>query len=805
MARIMILSTALVFRSIRGTLLFLSLVMFCLGSAGGVLAAAAVPLAGETAAETTESRDVTPADVEELIKTLEDPGKREALIVQMKALMAAQRQAEPEKSDGLSDSIFDSLSGTLDGVSNTVSSAMETLHDSPKIWDWVIDQFGNDDNRAWWIETLTKFAIILVVGIAADLVARYLIRRPRAMLERKVAKTYWGRIPIMVVYGALSLAPAAAFAAAGYAVMPWLSLSGVVQKCALIIVGSNVLARLITLTAQIILMPNNPGLRIVSLKTETARSLMAWVRRFVLVMVYFYFINEIAHWLGLPWNLYHFIQRALGLTSCIMAIIVCLQYRRNVTTYIHKRCEKHENSRLRIVEKKLADIWHIPAIIYLVLTYAVWAFQVPDGFEYIASGSLWTIVVVVGMYVMGDVFRRMGKGLTSFGMDWADGVPQVESRVERYMPVLRFVGRLFLMLAALVLIAQAWGIGLLGWLFGTETGRRIPAAMLTIATVMIIATIVWEMVSILIERYLTETDRQGQAIRRSARMRTLLPMVRNALLIVLSIMVGMIVLSELGVNIAPLLAGAGVVGLAIGFGAQSLVKDMITGVFMLLDDAVSVGDTVTLGGHTGTVESLSIRALRLRDYQGSIHTIPFSAVDTVVNMGRDYAYTILDVGVGYREDTDEVTALMKEVGEELRNDPEYAYQIMEPLEILGVDKFMDSSVVIRGRIKTLPLKQWGVGRAYNRLIKKKFDAEGIEMPFPTRTVYFGIDKAGNAPPARLVVETKAEAESEAEETEEKAREEGTRIEREIGDMETRPRPTPEEYPSEVKKEGEEKA
>lgn len=787
MAHVMILSTIYLFHSIWRTLLFLSLMTFCLGTTAEVMAG--VPATAE-ATTVTEVREATPADMEQLIRTLEDPEKRNALIVQIKALIAAQTQTETAENSGSTGSILVSLSGVLDGVSAMASTMVKTFQASPEAWDWAVDQFGNEDRRVWWIGVLTKFAIILTAGILADLAVRYLICRPRDMLKRKATTSYWGRLPVLIASGGLSLAPVAAFAAAGYAVMPWLSLSDVGRKCALIVVGTSVLARLITLTAQTILRPDDPMGRIVRINSVTARNLMVWVRRFVLVMVYFYFINEIAGELGLPRDFHFIIQRSLGLVSCIMAIIVCLQSRGDIAAYVRKRSETHKSVRLRAVEKTLADIWHIPAIIYFVLTYAVWAFQVPDGFEYIAGASAWTIAIVTGMCVLNKSFHRLGKGPSFFGLERDDGVPQIGRRVERYLPVLRFIGRFFLIGMTVVLIVQAWGIGLLVWLFGTETGRRIPVAILTIVSVLIVAMIIWEMVSILIERYLAETGRQGRDVRRDARLRTLLPMVRNALLIVLLITVGMIVLSELGVNIAPLLAGAGVIGLAVGFGAQTLVKDVITGVFILLEDVVSVGDVVTLGGFTGTVESLSIRALRLRDTQGNMQMIPFSAVDSVVNMGRDYAYVTLDIRVNYHEDTDKVTTLMQQVGEELCNDPEYAYQIMEPIEIQGVSQFTDSSVIISARIKTLPLKQWSVRRAYNRLIKKKFDAEGVEMPFPATTVYFGADKAGSIPPVRLSVDVETEAELDPEEG---VREEGTHPQTKSGRMETRSRTIPEEY------------
>lgn len=221
---------------------------------------------------------------------------------------------------------------------------------------------------------------------------------------------------------------------------------------------------------------------------------------------------------------------------------------------------------------------------------------------------------------------------------------------------------------------------------------------------------------------------------------------------VIIILVGaMLVLSELGISIAPILATAGVLGIAIGFGAQSLVKDYFNGFFLLLENQVRVGDVVEVAGKGGLVEEMTLRYLRLRDYEGSVHTIPNSIVDTVTNRSRGFAYALIDVGVAYREDIDEVYAVMREVADAMRGDPELGERILEDLEIAGVDKWADSAVVIRCRFKVKPLEQWGVKRAFLYRLKKAFDAAGIEIPYPHLTLYAGQDKQGQAAPLPLLL------------------------------------------------------
>ena len=226
-------------------------------------------------------------------------------------------------------------------------------------------------------------------------------------------------------------------------------------------------------------------------------------------------------------------------------------------------------------------------------------------------------------------------------------------------------------------------------------------------------------------------------------------MARNALLVFITIVAGLAVLAELGVNIGPLVAGAGVLGVALGFGSQKLVQDIITGVFILFEDLISVGDVVDVGGKAGLVEAVSLRNVRLRDLAGTVHTIPYSTISTISNLTKGFSFYVFDIGVAYREDVDRVMGVLKELGEELRQDPGIGPKILEPLEIFGVDAFADSAVVIKCRFKTQPIQQWTVGREFNRRIKNRFDELGIEIPYPHTTVYFGEDRQGHAPPARL--------------------------------------------------------
>ncbi len=209
------------------------------------------------------------------------------------------------------------------------------------------------------------------------------------------------------------------------------------------------------------------------------------------------------------------------------------------------------------------------------------------------------------------------------------------------------------------------------------------------------------------------------------------------------------IMALLDIPIGPVLASAGIVGVAIGFGAQHLVRDVISGFFILFDDQIRVGDVVQIADKGGLVEKINLRMTILRDLAGNVHYVRNGEISVVTNMTKEYSRYVFEVGVAYREDVDEVIEVIKEVDENLRSDPEYKDDILEPIEILGLDQFADSAIVIKARTKTKPIKQWAVGREFNRRLKRRFDEKDIEIPFPHVTLYMGQDKDGQSPPLHV--------------------------------------------------------
>jgi small conductance mechanosensitive channel len=240
---------------------------------------------------------------------------------------------------------------------------------------------------------------------------------------------------------------------------------------------------------------------------------------------------------------------------------------------------------------------------------------------------------------------------------------------------------------------------------------------------------------ILLKRH---TDDEGLTdLEAHKRVITLMDIITGLLVVVIWAMFIMIFLTKIGINIAPILASAGIIGLAVGFGAQELVRDFISGFFMLLEDQIRVGDVAVINGTGGLVEKMELRTITLRDFSGVVHIFQNGKVDTLSNRTKGWSAMVFDIGVAYKENVDNVIELIKEVGEDIQKDPEFRDKILEPIEVFGLDEFGDSALVIKARFKTKPIEQWGVGREFRRRLKISFDKNKIEIPFPHTTVYWG--------------------------------------------------------------------
>lgn len=271
--------------------------------------------------------------------------------------------------------------------------------------------------------------------------------------------------------------------------------------------------------------------------------------------------------------------------------------------------------------------------------------------------------------------------------------------------------------------------------FDSEVWTRIAQASLHIILIVVLAGILLRVSRKAIEVAKGRLERRTSDRESLKRLETLSWTIRYIATVAIFVVAGMLVLAAMGISIAPILAAAGVVGIAVGFGAQSLVKDYFTGFVLLLEDQIRQGDVIEVAGKSGLVEEVTLRYVRMRDWNGNVHYVPNGTIDKVTNMTRGYSYATFDVGVAYREDLNEIFDLIRGVGREMREDQDFGPRILEDIEIAGVENLADSAVIIRCRIKTVPIEQWNVKREFLGRLKKAFDIKGIEIPFPQRTVH----------------------------------------------------------------------
>jgi moderate conductance mechanosensitive channel len=334
-------------------------------------------------------------------------------------------------------------------------------------------------------------------------------------------------------------------------------------------------------------------------------------------------------------------------------------------------------------------------------------------------------VILIALAVIWLLKRGVDRLLARFVARAPGELPE-DSKAHKAAGLTWTLVRLSVLVAALLLVVGVWGIDPWVWLSG-EAGARLIRLVLIAVLVSALVEASGFVISRLVEGF---ARRSGDA-RRAAQLRTLAPLLRGSVQTVL-VVVGLITfLSEVGLKVGPILASAGVVGIAVGFGAQTLVKDFLTGLFLIAEDVVSVGDNVRITDAAGNVEAMTLRTIRLRDANGTLHVFPYSEAQVIHNRTKLFSSYVFELPVSYDTDVDHALAVMQEVGDALQADPEYGALMTRPFEVMGVDRLTESAVVLKARLTTEPRAQWRVGREYNRRLKNALDEEKILTPFTT--------------------------------------------------------------------------
>jgi moderate conductance mechanosensitive channel len=718
--------------------------------------------AATTAAALSEATTLTPSSKElvALVRTLQNRDERSKLITQIEGLIAAQKAAarhavtavpEPSKPLASSETLLALLSQQIRFVAAEISAIVE-----PASLASLAHRVGGiamaPATRTLWLEGAATLGGVVGLALVAERATDAGLGIVRRRVRVTPSSSVWAKGAALSIEILLRWTAILVFLVAGYSLLALTAAIGppqhVAHTCLLAILEARTLVRAIMIVAEASFARAAAGIGVFHSGEESADYWLVWLGRLVRFGCYSYFAVGAALNIGMTETVGMILVKALGLVFTGLLIMLLLQNRTAMATVIRGRESLRGGSAVRGLRRRIAETWHIAAVLYIAGGYGVWAADIPGGFSFLIKASVLSAVVLIAARLGALGGTRLANRMLAVPPALGRRLPDLQSRVNLYAPTLVRIARGLVYSIAGLLVLQIWGLDVMAWI-ASPAGLKFIGRILTVALATAAALVTWEVVGFIVNLYLAP-GADGAPVERSARARTLLPLFRKTMAFFLSAAVALVLLSELGVNVAPLLAGAGIAGIAVGFGAQSLVKDVITGLFILMQDAVAVGDVVTVAGSSGLVEQISIRSIRLRGLDGTVILVPFSEVGTVHNMTKDFSYALFNIGISYREDVDEVIGVISALAEELRADPEYHWRILETIEVLGLDQFADSAVIIKARIKTKPIQQWNVMREYNRRLKRRFDELGIEMPFPHRTVYFGVDKKGDAPPAHIV-------------------------------------------------------
>jgi moderate conductance mechanosensitive channel len=700
----------------------ISLVALALWTAPHTAALAAK--AAGTSAAAAGNEGATSPKIREFLTLLADPKVQEWLEKQGEAKAAAGSAAR--ETDG---SISHELDSHLGAIREHIVALGAALPDLPNQFEQGSARVSAELGHGGRARALLLLAVFIGLGFGLEWLFRKATQGVRARLDALSLDTVGNRLRVVAARFGFAFGVVAVFAIGSVGAFLAFDWPPLLQEILFAYLTAFLVLRVANVVGHFLLAPHHEHFRIIPVDSVAARF---WCRRlsgFVGVFAFGWVLVGLGATLGWSLEGRQIVAYSLGLI--LLAIALEAVWRRPVPP---------EAAAEPLLPAKHHRLGHgarnAVLSIGIVLLWVLWVLH--------AMGSFWFVLVVITLPLAIAVTRRAVEHLLRpCSAEAVEGPPTVLTIcLERGIRVLLIIG-------AVAVLAWGWGIDL-AHLHGQDTWwGRLADGVLSAVVILLVADLLWQAMKTAIDRKLAGTADLGQPntdeARRRARLRTLLPIFRNVLFVVVVVFAAVMALAALGVEIGPLIAGLGVLGVAIGFGAQSLVRDVIAGMFYLLDDAFRVGEYIQSGNYKGTVEGFSFRSVRLRHQRGAVYTVPFSLLGAVQNQSRDWVIDKLMVGITYDSDIDRARKLIKQIGLDLAKDPEFAPLILEPLKMQGVDAFGDFAVQIRMKMMTLPGENFVIRRQALAMIKKAFDANGIKFAFPT------VQVAGEGEPATAAV------------------------------------------------------
>lgn len=738
----------------------------------------------------TQAGGLNQQDAQQLLNILNDPQKRaefsKTLSLMAKGLPSAPASAAPKAAaaDASAPAVIDtSVHSELDDLGNTateyVNNFTSLFTDLGAVGTWFRHEVQNPQSRQSLLDSFGRALLIIALALVAERAASIGLRKPltavKKMAEAREARQaasqassggvlpetgedadtstdtstdadttqtrekdqrrgnevlrYLVRIPYNAMHFLLKLLPVGVCLLLGYLGAEFLTSTDQARTVALTLVNAYAIARGLYLIVETILVPRSPAIRLLPMPDDTAKLLTRWWNVLVAAPSIVICLSILGREFDLDTRGVEAMMRGVVLIEHLLIAAFIWRIRHIVARALQPSPGLRKNA-LWAFAGTLAKLWWVPVIFLDMALWFVWAAHLKGGYQWILHGTLLNFLCLIVSRVLALLVYGLQDRLFRVGPELQAQYPDLQKRADFYYPFVRKIMTIAIILTTAICVAQSWSIPTFDFFLHSALGLRLVGAAACLLVGMTIAAVAWETVNSILNKQISRYSASAQEAR-AARLRTVLPIIRTVLLTVIIIFVAVTTLSQIGINVTPLLTGAGILGVGLSFGSQSLVKDVITGFFMLAEDAIQVGDWVTTGGIAGTVEHLSIRTLRVRSFDGDLHIIPFSSVTSIANTARGFNQIIVRQTLDLSEDTGKVVKIMQKTIEDMRKEDTFRPMIFSDYTDLGVDSSDGNGAVLVGIIKTAPMMKWKVQREFYRRIALRMAAAGVKFYTPT--------------------------------------------------------------------------
>ncbi len=695
-----------------------------------------------------ENTDIGQAEIKQLegvVRLLKDEKQTQKLAEQLNNLLKAKKKLLQEQQSTIQAQTGINLILLFKRAQNALilktQNFMESLISISTDYKKLEKSLLVKDNLYRFLDIILKLALVGIISIVLLVLLKKSTKHLNKQLETERNSGYAQKIKAAGIRLLVNTYPVLIWAVA-VGILIWLILPQDTSVLLVQILAAFIIYRISLCTVSAFISPKNADLRVIVLSDKGANYIFIWCRRLLLFSLWAYISIRLSNQFVLA-ELVFVLKTLYKISIVFMIVLIFVQCRKQISAQFSIEIEDNDSA-FTIRTKRFFNLILDKLYLLVLVYFSVIALLSILGFEtlrrYLVYSSLKTLVIIVIFTGLWRLWNLLFKRLFSISENIRQRFPGVEEQVNRYIIVLSRTGHFFIVMIGFMLALEMWQVNVFGLsaIYYDYIFRLIRIPFILGASI-----VFTQAGGLLIKKFeynIIEKRKKQENIpdiEIEKQVNTISGILRKAVFTAIWVIAVLMIVRELGFDIAPALAGAGIFGVAIGFGTQNLVRDIISGLFMITENQVRVGDVAILNGTGGLVTAVNLRTTVLRSLDGTVHIFPNGSITTVSNMTNEFSYYVFELGVAYKEDVDKVIQVLKQLSDEIMADESFAPDILEPLEVLGLDKFDDSAVIIKARIKTLPIKQWGIGREMNKRIKKRFDELGIEIPFPQRTLYFG--------------------------------------------------------------------